>query len=347
MPNASYRHDPSRRSSPELPLATVRVPGSTSNLGAGFDCVGMAVDRWLTARVWRDPTQPGPRLVRGGTLQRLAIEPEQDLIWQGITAACTAARVAPPQDLVIEASSDIPVGSGLGSSAAAVVAGVAIATAVLALPLDAQAIAAIAAALEGHPDNVVPSVFGGAMLAVARAGEPLVVSPLEVHPSLAFAFAIPDFVVPTASARAALPPNLPHAVAVAAAGRSAALVHGLATGDARLLAIALDDVLHVPYRRGLVRGYDAVVAAAIRAGAFGATLSGAGSGLVAIAPCESRERVAQAMAAAWSEHGVSAATFHITTPASGYEVHLAGGPLPAIPSPGQSDPRGAPRHGGE
>ena len=138
MPNASYRHDLSQRSSPELPLATVRVPGSTSNLGAGFDCVGMAVDRWLTARVWRDPTQPGPRLVRGGTLQGLAVEPEQDLIWRGITAACTAARVAPPQDLVIEASSDIPVGSGLGSSAAAVVAGVAIATAVLALPLDAQ-----------------------------------------------------------------------------------------------------------------------------------------------------------------------------------------------------------------
>jgi homoserine kinase len=298
----------------------VKVPGSTSNLGAGFDCVGMAVDRWLTVTVRRDASgNATPRMVRHGTLEVLsAVRPERDLVFAGFRAACTAAGTPVPSGLVFEGISEIPVERGIGSSAAALVAGATLANAMLALRLDARSLAGICATLDGHPDNVAPSVYGGAVLALA--GEPFVVTPLDVHPSLVFIFAVPDFTVETKRARAALPNVVPHVTAVQAAARSAALVRGLATAEPALLTFALDDVLHVPHRRALVRGYDAVNAAATAAGAFGATLSGSGSALVAIARTDDAAAVESAMAAAWQEKGIAAETFHTGRRVRGYEV---------------------------
>ena len=298
----------------------VRVPGSTSNLGAGFDCIGMAVDRWLTVTVRRDQSGNAlPRLVRHGTLEALAaVRPERDQIFLAFRSACTMTGTAVPPGLIFEADSDIPVGRGIGSSAAAAVAGAALANALLGLRLDARALAGIGATLEGHPDNVAPSIYGGAVLALQ--GDPLTISALEVHPSLVFVFAVPDFSVETKRARSALPNVVPHVTAVQAAARSAALVRGLATGEAALLVAGLDDVLHVPHRRALVRGYDGVSAAATAAGAFGATLSGSGSSIVAIAHADHAPAVESAMAFAWQERGVAAETFHTGRRVRGYEV---------------------------
>jgi homoserine kinase len=298
----------------------VRVPGSTSNLGAGFDCIGMAVDRWLTVTVRRDSSGSAvPRIVRHGTLEALAgVRPERDAIYTGFRAACTTAGTPVPTGLIFEAESDIPVARGIGSSAAALVAGAVLANALMALRLDARTLAGICATIEGHPDNVAPSVYGGAVLALA--GDPIVVSPLEVHASLVFVIAIPDFAVETKRARGALPNVVPHVTAVQAAARSAALVRGLATGEPALLAAAMDDVLHVPHRRGLVRGYDAVSAAATAAGAFGATLSGSGSAILAIARADDAPAVEAAMAAAWQEKGIASETFHTGRRVRGFEV---------------------------
>jgi homoserine kinase len=306
---------------------TIRVPGSTSNLGAGFDCIGVAVGRWLrlTARAARASTGPPVIIDRRGSLRGLAVAPEADLVYQGFVAACR--RAGRPDDvptpLMLQIESDIPVARGLGSSAAAAVAGAAAADALLGLELDQAALAALCSELEGHPDNVAAAVYGGANLALsARDGgeERLVVAPLPVHESLALAFAIPGFTVETKRARAVLPATVPRADAVAAAAKSAALVHGLAHADPRLLAAGLDDVLHVPYRRTLVPGYDEVTAAACAAGAYGATLSGSGPTLVAIAPAERAAAVADAMVHAWRARGVAAEGFHAARPADGYQV---------------------------
>src|SRR3989441_8167669 len=250
---------------------TVRVAGSTSNLGAGFDCVGVAVGRWLrvTARAAREaagkPVAP-VAIERGGTLRAIETAPEVDLLYRGFAAACRRAGREVPTGLALAADSDIPVARGLGSSAAATVAGAVAAAALLDLALDAAGLAELCSELEGHPDNVAPAVFGGANL-VLRGPDGLIVTPLPLHSSLALVFAVPDFTVETKRARAALPAALPHADAVRAAAKSAALVHGLAHGDARLLAAGLDDVLHVPFRRSLVPGYDEVTGAARQAGA--------------------------------------------------------------------------------
>jgi homoserine kinase len=300
---------------------TVRVPGSTSNLGAGFDCVGVAVGRWLT--VTARPAAQRDSLVtieRRGTLSGLAMPAEQDLLYRGFERACQSAGCSPPPRIALTAESDIPVARGLGSSAAATVAGAAAATALLELGLDRDALAALCAALEGHPDNVAPAIYGGANLVLRDSGGGLIVTRLVIHESLTLVFAVPDFTVETKVARAVLPPTVPHVRAVEAAARSAALVHGLAHAEPRLLAAGLDDVLHVPYRRSLVRGYDDVVAAARAAGAFGATLSGSGPTILALAPVEHSAATGAAMVRAWGGIGVRAQMFHVARPAGGYEV---------------------------
>ena len=303
---------------------TVRVAGSTSNLGAGFDCVGVAVGRWLrvTARAGHGAagTSVAPVTIeRGGTLRGLDTKPEADLLYRGFAAACRRAGREVPAGLALDADSDIPVARGLGSSAAATVAGAAAAAALLELTLDQAALAELGSELEGHPDNVAPAVFGGANL-VVRGPDGLIVTPLPFHESLALVFAVPDFTVETKRARAALPATLPHADAVRAAAKSAALVHGLAHADPRLLAAGLDDVLHVPFRRSLVPGYDQVTSAARQAGAYGATLSGSGPTIVAVVVSDGVRAVGDAMVRAWGARGIAAQTFHSTRPAGGFET---------------------------
>lgn len=285
--------------------ARVRVPASSSNLGSGFDCVGIAIDRWLTASVTIDHAGGALSIRRSGTLSAVRVRADQDLFTRGFRAACAAGGSATPAGVTIEATSDIPVGCGLGSSAAAIVAGALLADAALGLGLSRAQLLTIGSMIEGHPDNVAPAIYGGAVLSVhAPAG--LVASPLRVASGIDLVIAVPPFPNDTKAARAALPPTLPHSDAALGASRAAALVHGLATGERALLAAALQDVLHVPFRRGRIPGYDAVVQAAEAAGAFGATLSGAGSAILAIAPRERSGSVGAAMIAAWRDSGIDA-----------------------------------------
>jgi len=296
--------------------ARVRVPASSSNLGAGFDCIGVAVDRWLVASVTLGGS--GITIRRRGTLSAVRVRADQDLFTRGFRAAC-AAGGASPAGASIEAASDISVGCGLGSSAAAIVAGALLADAALELGLSRAKILEIATTIEGHPDNVAPAIHGGAVLSVhTPAG--LVSSSLRVSSAIELLIAVPPFPNDTKAARAALPHTLPHSDAVVAASRAAALVQGLATGDGALLGAALDDVLHVPFRRARIPGYDAVVAAAQKAGAFGATLSGAGSAILAIAPRERSAAVGAAMLAAWRAAGVVAELIRSSHPVPGANV---------------------------
>jgi len=301
--------------------ARVHVPASTSNLGAGFDCIGFALDLELTAGVdvgddagGGAAGQPRVEVRREGTLTALDTPPDEDLLYVGFAAACRERGRPVPRSLVFTASSEIPVARGLGSSSAALVAGAALANAVLELGATRTDLANLCARLEGHPDNVAPAIFGGAVLGVplpAGDGAPpgYTFAPMAVHDQLAFVFVVPDFHVTTSDARAVLPATLDYRTAVAAAAKGAALVEGLANGDPALLAYALDDVLHVPFRRGLVTGYAQVATAAVESGAFGATLSGSGSSLVAVTLHERAKAVGAAMERAWLRCDVSSRAF--------------------------------------
>lgn len=302
--------------------ARVRVPATSANIGAGFDCIGIAVDRWLTASVTaRDKLDSGAPVTikREGSLASLTLTPGDDALYAGFVAACEAVDRAVPERLAFSVDSEIPVARGLGSSSAALVAGARLADKALELGLDVHQLAELCTSIEGHPDNVAPALFGGAVLGVPGNGSlearRWTFAPLPVHPSLAFVFVIPPFPVETSIARAILPREVPHEVAVRAAGKAAALAHGLATGDSALLQIALDDVLHVPYRRTLVPGLASLHDAARAAGAYGATLSGSGPTLVAIAPQDIADRVADVMSRRWSAEGVVAESFVQRRPA--------------------------------
>lgn len=299
--------------------AHVRVPCSTSNLGGGFDCLGIALERWLDATATLDGSdRAAPRVLRAGTLAALdgradVADPHDDLLVRGVAVACAAAGRPLPRGLTLAATSAIPVARGLGSSAAALVAGALLGDALLGLGLGARRVAALCATEEGHPDNVAPMILGGAVLGVPNAASGDAspdaawhFAPLVVHLDVAIALAIPAFETSTRAMRAALPATVPHRDAVRAAAKGAALAHGLVTGDGALLAHALDDVVHVPHRRALIPHYDAVVRAALDAGAWGATLSGAGSTLLALAPRLAAPGVAEAMAAAWRRAGIAA-----------------------------------------
>jgi homoserine kinase len=298
--------------------ARVRVPATSANLGAGFDCVGIAVDRWLVAAVTLGGT--GISIRRRGTLSAVRVRADQDLFTRGFRAACAAGGASPTGGgATIEATSDIPIGCGLGSSAAAIVAGALLADTALELGLSRSQILEISTAIEGHPDNVAPAICGGAVLSVQTPAG-LVASSLRVSPGIELLIAVPPLPNDTKAARAALPHTLPHTDAVVAASRAAALVQGLATGDGGLLGAALADVLHVPFRRARIPGYDAVVAAAQSAGAFGATLSGAGSAILAIAPRERSAAVGAAMIAAWRDIGIDAELIKCTSNVAGASV---------------------------
>jgi homoserine kinase len=267
----------------------VRVPASTSNLGAGFDTIGLAVSRYLTAEY--RPAE-GPLVIeRRGTLASLQGMPEElDLFAQAMRS------VAPSLGGTLTLDSEIPVGRGLGSSAAAVVGGLSLGAAVSGKSLSTDAVLGMARRWESHLDNVSPCLLGGLVAVVDDKAFPLVLSP-----NIAFAYAAPGAPLSTSKARAALPATVSHAEATHALGHLAALIRGLETGDVGLLKLGFSDKLHVPYRLPLIVGGEEVREAGLAAGAWGVTVSGAGSGLLAVTDPEKAASVAEAMAGAFRE----------------------------------------------
>jgi homoserine kinase len=271
-----------------LVAARVRVPGSTSNLGSGYDTVGLALDRYL--EVAFEPTdRPGLEIRRRGTLASLTGE---DLVASTFLAELKREGVEPAGVLLLDSS--IPVARGLGSSAAAVLAGYDLARAALGLPRQDQGAFDLTLDHEGHGDNAAPCLYGG-LRAVATTADGTVVIRLNLSESVGFAYAAPASRLTTESARSVLPKKVPHKVAAASLGRLAALIRGLAEGRADLIRIGLKDDLHVPYRLPLIPGAAAAMSAAIDSGAWAVTISGAGSGLIAMCEPERAAAIAEAM----------------------------------------------------
>jgi homoserine kinase len=280
------------RAASHLRAASVRVPASTSNLGAGFDCVGLAFGRYLHASF--EPSPSGAlELERRGTLMGLTEPPDRDIVCR----AFLTRLAAPPAGRII-VDSTIPIGYGLGSSGAAAVAGVLLALAASDEALDDATRATLlcdAVALEGHPDNAAPALFGGLVAVTRRAdGSPRALR-MPLAAELAFVFAAPDRRIATAAARTALPALVAHDAAARSLHRVTALLHGLATADAELLRIGFADELHVPFRLPLIPRAAEAIAAAGAAGAWAATISGSGSGIVAVCEHATADAVRHAM----------------------------------------------------
>jgi homoserine kinase len=262
----------------------VRVPASTSNLGAGFDCLGLALDVWLEAQLVEGEGPPE----YSGTLATLE---QKDDILLGVVGS-----FVPPRHR-LQIHSEIPTARGLGSSAAAAVAGWALRQLVENHEINRDRIYQSAVELEGHPDNAGAATFGGFILAAPRPAR------LVFNSRLAVALAVPETPIDTKAARQILPASLPRDATIRQSARSAALVLGLMNAEGDLIGYGMDDQIAVPLRKSLIRGYDGAVAAGLEAGAHGVTISGSGSALLGIGPAEVAEAVAGAMARALTAAG--------------------------------------------
>ncbi len=295
-------------------MVTVEVPATSANLGPGFDCLGLALG--LSNRIVVEPLDV-PRFeveVAGAGAGRLPTDGRNLVavsmrrLFQRVPGAPRGAR--------IRQQNDIPLCSGLGSSAAARVAGILAANRLCGDPLDLPALADLATELEGHPDNVLPALVGGFVVAV--------VSDSRVHwvrfapPALTAVVGMPRQALATADSRRALPTSYSREDVVFNVSRAGLLIASLVSGHFEELAEAMADRIHQPYRLPLIPGAEAVLEAARAAGA-GAAISGAGPSILALCH-RAPELVQQAMRNAWAEHGVPADVRCLALAASGAQV---------------------------
>jgi len=296
---------------------TVTVPATTANLGPGFDCIGAALTLYNQFRFTRleaipdVPTQSDDaevvRISVTGTEAKLVDTSANNLAYQAfLQLYLHLSQTAPPVHIEIELG--VPLARGLGSSATAIVGGLVGANQLAGEPLDQIEVMKLAIAMEGHPDNVVPALLGGCRLAAS--GEAVLkaweICDIPWHSEIVPVIAIPDFELSTKEARRVLPTEISRADAIFNIAHFGLLIRGLETGRGDWLRTALQDKLHQPYRQALIPGSDAVNSAALKAGAYGLVISGAGPTLIALVDTAQAADVAVAMAEAWKAQGILA-----------------------------------------
>lgn len=303
----------------EVPGAScrVRVPATTANLGPGFDCLGMALDLWNEVRF----SLEGEGIVvevQGLGADSLPRD-RSNLVARAYLRLCEEAGAPAPSGLRIHCDIRVPTSSGLGSSSTAIAAGLLGANALLGRPFDRERVLELAAAMEGHPDNVAAALLGGLTIVVQRA-ERLLTKKILV-PEVHVAVAVPDLPFSTDAARAELPTEVSMADAVFNLQRTPLVVEALRTADYELLSQVMDDRLHQASRLKRIPGGRTAWLAAQNAGAAAVAVSGSGPSLIAFASLATdATRIARAMAEAFAAEGVTAIPLGLSASAVGASV---------------------------
>jgi len=278
----------------------VRVPATSANLGPGFDALGLALG--LYNEVTAAEADTVTVALEGEGVGRLPAT-RDNVVARGVRQAYEAAG-RPFKGVALTCVNRIPAARGLGSSAAAWVGGLVAGNALLGGPLSRDALLALAARAEGHPDNVAAALYGGLTVSCAMGDGRITTVSLPVPEALRWVVLVPQTTSSTAEARAVLPESVPRADAVFNVQRVALLLAGLQSRRDDVLAAAFDDRLHQPYRRRLFPWLPAVIDAARAAGAVGGALSGAGPSVLAAVLGETTE-VARAMERALAAAGIA------------------------------------------
>ncbi len=284
-----------------MPLSvTVTVPATTANIGPGFDCLGAAFSLYNRFHFTRftplSDSAPFQITVEGAEASRVNAGASNLAYRAYLKCYERIGKPAPPVHIKI--SLGVPLSRGLGSSSTAIVGGIMGANVLAGSPLSENALAELANETEGHPDNVVPALLGGARL-VAMASGRLQICDLPWHESVVPVVIIPEFELSTVDARRVLPGTYSRADAIFNTAHVGLLLRGLATGNGDWITGGMSDRIHQPYRKKLIPGYSSVRRAAMQAGAWGLVISGAGPTLLALAPKGTEEAVREAMETAW------------------------------------------------
>lgn len=280
----------------------VSVPGTTANCGPGFDAVGIACSIYNHLEFTLNNGSQCSVAVSGEGEGVIPTD-DRNITIKAINAVLDRVK-SQCRGISIRMINNIPLARGLGSSAAAIVAGLTAANKATGNLLSKQELFQMATELEGHPDNVAPAIFGGITVSVLKDRQAhcmRFVPPKE----LLMVVAVPEFTLSTYKARQVLPATVPFKDAVFNIGRTALLIGAFSNGNYKYLKVALEDRLHQPYRQSLVPGMKEVFDAALECGAYGATLSGAGPCLIAYTDKQANQ-IGEAMVTAFSNNGIKA-----------------------------------------
>jgi homoserine kinase len=261
----------------------IRVPASTSNLGPGFDCFGLALKLYLTVSVTAVPESSEPcRVTTTGAKENEALPRNAvNLIYRAMSFAARREGVSlPPVELTVH--NEIPLASGLGSSAAAIVAGIKLSSLLTGKSIADQTILNYATEFEGHPDNVAASLYGGFLASCIRSDGTVLSTRFDWPAQVRVVVVSPHSQLPTHVARAALPRTITRTDAVHNLQRTALFTAALAQQRYDLFWEAMRDRLHQPYRESLVPGLAEALALPRMPGLLGIALSGAGPSIVAL-----------------------------------------------------------------
>ena len=270
----------------KLKERTVRVfaPATIANIGPAFDILGAAIDKLGDYVVAKRTVNPGLSFVMKSKIPGLSVVERENV------AAFVANRMLkdlnPPFGVHLTLYKEMPIGSGLGSSAASSVASAMAVNALLEKPLTKREL--IPFALEGerkasgaaHADNAAPALLGGICLVTSY--QPLDIIQLPVKANLMWVVIHPHIIVSTAQARKAIPPTVRLATAVQQWGRISGLITGLITNDMQLIGRSISDYIVEPARAKLIPGFDSIKQTALAAGALGCSISGSGPSIFAL-----------------------------------------------------------------
>lgn len=298
----------------------IKVPGSTANLGPGFDSIGVGLSLFLTLRV---SVQEQWEFIHSGPNVPADTSFENHLIYKIAQQVALKYNktVAPCR---IEMTSELPLARGLGSSAAAIVAAIELANLVADLQLSTQDKLNISSQIEGHPDNATASILGGVTISSINGD---IVDTLHISNfDAAFVVFIPNFELKTAEARAVLPASFTRPYAVSASAHANMLAASLMSGDLERVGRYMEaDLFHEPFRASLIPQFEEIKVAAKIAGAYGTALSGAGPTLISIVPKVNAENFVVAMQATFPAHQIILTTANptgiVVTDMTAQEMH--------------------------
>lgn len=256
-------------------MLKIQVPATSANLGSGFDSLGLALTMYNT--VYMEESDRCDI----ASLDEISVPTDQSNLIYDSARRLYDICGKPFHGLLLRQSNVIPMSRGLGSSSACLVSGLLGANRLLGDPLEKSELLNLAAALEGHPDNVAPAILGGLVTSAMEAGRVYSVS-VPVSNNFRFVALIPQRPLPTTHARSVLPDSVSRTDAVYNLSRAALMTAALFSGNFENLKIATGDRLHQPYRLGLIQGGEAAFRIARELGAYGVYISGAGSTIMAI-----------------------------------------------------------------
>ncbi len=285
----------------EKKVVKIRVPASSANLGPGFDSLGVALNlySYLTAEITQYDML---EIIITGSHAGADIPLDKtNTVYEAIEYVHNKLGL-PVKGLKLTMELNSPIARGLGSSATAIAAGVYIANELLSRPLTLQGMIDIATEIEGHPDNIVPTIVGGFVVSIME-GSKVIYSEAPFPPALKFIAVIPDFELLTSKAKSVIPKELSLSDAVFNLSRSALLTAAFATNNYNIIKYAIKDKMHQDYRATLIPGMKEVMGVGESMGALGCYLSGAGPTIGAIVH-KDLDKVGSSMVKTWAEFGI-------------------------------------------